>query len=100
MSIVTFSIDLAKNLYAQHGGKAAGKVERRRPAVCRDKLEALVASIGTGPNFRTAGSGGLAGSGAGAVEQRRQATAGSHHRGQRPVSAHLADSGRAFGIVR
>lgn len=45
MTIVTLGIDLAKNIFALHGVNADGKVELQRPAVRRDKLEALVAEL-------------------------------------------------------
>lgn len=45
MSIVTLGIDLAKNVFALHGVNATGQIELQRPAVRRDKLEAIVAGL-------------------------------------------------------
>ena len=45
MEIVTLGIDLAKNIFALHGGGADGKVVLLRPAVKRAKLLELTASL-------------------------------------------------------
>jgi transposase len=45
MAIVTLGIDLAKNVFALHGVDATGKVALQRPAVSRDRLLPLVASL-------------------------------------------------------
>ena len=45
MTILTVGIDLAKNVFAVHGVNAAGKPELIKPAVSRDKLLPLVASL-------------------------------------------------------
>ena len=45
MTILTVGIDLAKNVFAVHGVNEAGKAELVRPAVSRDKLHELVASL-------------------------------------------------------
>lgn len=45
MKILTVGIDLAKNVFAVHGVNEAGKAERVRPAVPRDKLHELMASL-------------------------------------------------------
>lgn len=45
MAILTVGIDLAKNVFAVHGVNEAGKAELVRPAVPRDKLNELVASL-------------------------------------------------------
>jgi transposase len=45
MTILTVGIDLAKNVFAVHGVNEAGKAELVRPAVPRDKLHELIASL-------------------------------------------------------
>ncbi|TNY03360.1 transposase, partial [Escherichia coli] len=45
MTILTVGIDLAKNVFAVHGVNEAGKAELIRPAVPRDKLHELIASL-------------------------------------------------------
>ncbi|WP_028792427.1 IS110 family transposase, partial [Thauera linaloolentis] len=45
MSIVTVGIDLAKNVFAGHGVNEAGRAELVRPAVPREKLHELIASL-------------------------------------------------------
>lgn len=45
MTILTMGIDLAKNVFAVHGVNEAGKAELIRPAVPRDKLHELIASL-------------------------------------------------------
>ncbi|ENO86443.1 transposase IS116/IS110/IS902 family protein, partial [Thauera linaloolentis 47Lol = DSM 12138] len=45
MSIVTVGIDLAKNVFAGHGVNEAGRAELIRPAVPREKLHELIASL-------------------------------------------------------
>ncbi|WP_068638373.1 IS110 family transposase [Thauera butanivorans] len=45
MSIVTVGIDLAKNVFAVHGVNEAGRAELVRPAVPREKLHELIASL-------------------------------------------------------
>lgn len=45
MTILTVGIDLAKNVFAVHGVNEAGKAELVRPAVPRDKLHELMASL-------------------------------------------------------
>jgi transposase len=45
MTIVTIGIDLAKNVFAVHGVNEAGKAELVRPAVKREQLETLIASL-------------------------------------------------------
>jgi transposase len=45
MTIVTLGIDLAKNVFAIHGINTVGQIELQRPAVRRDKLEAIVAGL-------------------------------------------------------
>jgi transposase len=45
MMILTVGIDLAKNVFAVHGVNEAGKAELVRPAVPRDKLHELIASL-------------------------------------------------------
>ncbi|KPF67921.1 transposase [beta proteobacterium AAP99] len=45
MAILTVGIDLAKNVFAVHGVNETGRTELMRPAVPRDKLLALVASL-------------------------------------------------------
>jgi len=45
MTILTVGIDLAKNVFAVHGINEAGKAELVRPAVPRDKLHELLASL-------------------------------------------------------
>lgn len=45
MAIVFVGIDLAKNVFAVHGVNEAGRAELVKPAVRRDKLHELVASL-------------------------------------------------------
>lgn len=45
MTILIVGIDLAKNVFAVHGVNEAGKAELVRPAVPRDKLHELLASL-------------------------------------------------------
>ncbi len=45
MSIMTVGVDLAKNVFAVHGIDEAGCVELVRPAVPREKLRELIASL-------------------------------------------------------
>ena len=45
MTILTVGIDLAKNVNAVHGVNEASKAELTRPAVPRDKLHELIASL-------------------------------------------------------
>ena len=45
MMILTVGIDLAKNVFAVHGVNEAGKAELVRPAVPRDELHELIASL-------------------------------------------------------
>ena len=45
MTIVTLGIDLAKNVFAEHGVDAAGKPALARPNVARSKLLELIASL-------------------------------------------------------
>ena len=45
MTILTVGIDLAKNVFAVHGVNEAGKADLVRPAVPRDKLHELMASL-------------------------------------------------------
>ena len=45
MSIVTVGIDLAKNVFAVHGGYATGKPVLVRPSVSRGKLLELIATL-------------------------------------------------------
>jgi transposase len=45
MAILFVGIDLAKSVFAVHGVDEAGKVALQRPAVARDKLLALLASL-------------------------------------------------------
>ena len=45
MTILTVGIDLAKNVFAVHGVNEAGKADLVRPAVPRDKLHELLASL-------------------------------------------------------
>jgi len=45
MTILTVGIDLAKNVFSIHGVNEAGKAELVRPAVVRDKLHELIASL-------------------------------------------------------
>ena len=45
MTILTVGIDLAKNVFAVHGVNQAGRPEWVKPAVARDKLLELIASL-------------------------------------------------------
>jgi len=45
MTILTVGIDLAKSVFAVHGVNEAGKAELVRPAVPRDKLTELIATL-------------------------------------------------------
>ncbi len=45
MTILTVGIDLAKNVFAVHGVNQAGRPELVKPAVARDKLLELIASL-------------------------------------------------------
>lgn len=45
MDIIAIGIDLAKNVFAVHGVNAAGQAVLVRPAVPRDKLHELIASL-------------------------------------------------------
>ena len=45
MTIVTVGIDLAKNVFAVHGGYATGKPVLVRPSVSRGKLLELIATL-------------------------------------------------------
>ena len=45
MTIVCVGIDLAKNVFAVHGINEAGRPELVRPAVQRNKLQALVSAL-------------------------------------------------------
>jgi len=49
MAIVTFGIDLAKNVFAVHGVDASGKPVLVRPAVARGKLAETIAALA--PSF-------------------------------------------------
>ena len=46
MFIVYIGIDLAKNVFALHGGGAARAVQRRQPELARSKLYGVVAAVG------------------------------------------------------
>jgi transposase len=45
MTILTVGIDLAKNVFAVHGVNDTGKAELVRPAVARNKLTELMATL-------------------------------------------------------
>jgi|APCry4251928382_1046606.scaffolds.fasta_scaffold21804_2 hypothetical protein len=51
MTILTVGIDLAKKVLGVHGVNEAGKAELIRPAVPRDKLHELVASLEDLPGY-------------------------------------------------
>jgi transposase len=61
MAIVTIGIDLAKNVFAEHGVDATGKAVLVRPSVARAKLLELMASIPAGLIGMEACSGALPG---------------------------------------
>ena len=44
--IVYVGIDLAKNVFALHGGGAASAVQLRQPELARSKLHGVVAAVG------------------------------------------------------
>lgn len=45
MNIVTVGIDLAKSVFAVHGVNEVGRAELVRPAVPREKLHELIATL-------------------------------------------------------
>lgn len=45
MNIVTVGIDLAKRVFAVHGVNEVGRAELVRPAVPREKLHELIATL-------------------------------------------------------